>query len=122
MFLLDMRTYKNVKIQNVRIQDGSFDVKTQRSGSYSFDIKNHYRIDPSKLSEVMKCVDEWIASVYSTAERQGIDKPFNAEIDTDTGQVESVSVSMIGATGLSQSLSEEISSNFLRSNQVNKKR
>lgn len=117
-----MRRYKNVKIENVRIQDGSFDVRTDRSGSYTFKIENHYRIDSNKLPEVMKCVDEWIGSVYNTANRQGIDNPFDAEIDTSKGKVETVSVSMTGATGLSGSLSEEVSSNFLRSNQVQKKR
>lgn len=117
-----MRTYRNVKIENVRIQDGSFDVVTQKSGTYTFNIENQYRIDPNRLSDVMRCIDEWIATVYNTADRQGVEKPFNVDVDTDSATVEKVEVNISGSTRISQSLSEEVSNNFLRTDQVQKKR
>ena len=49
------------KTENVRIQDSSFDV--------------------------MKIIDEWIATAYNKADGQGVENPFNADVYADSGTV-----------------------------------
>lgn len=95
---------------------------TSTSGTYTMELKNHYDIDGSrKLIEVTKSVDEWISDVYTVAGRSSVDWPFVADIDTSSGRVEDVRVS-IDSRGVSDGIHKYIDSEYLRSPKVNRKR